>query len=145
LNHKFPRHGILRDSVSPETALTEYVKKFTAKLLEPGMRSGIERVPELLSFLYRWAEIAGREAPQERTRERTQSVGKFLPIINGLRGWMASEKIYYPLNRRDSERFMDCDGVIRRLRVIAEDGAGSLDDRGKAKDLLEAAAIGEQP
>jgi hypothetical protein len=107
-------------------------------------RDRLVGTPELLSVMYGWMECGDEEGVLDWVREQQATDSGFLALLSACRGWMQSDKIYHPLNRRDLKNFLNFDEALERLTLIAEDMANRTDDeRELAKELLKAAEIGK--
>ncbi len=76
-------------------------------------------------------------------REQHATDAGFLKLLAACRGWMQSDKTYYPLRRRDLEHFLDFDEALERLRKISDDRRKTEDERALAEELLKAAELGK--
>ncbi|WP_114418016.1 P-loop NTPase fold protein [Marinospirillum perlucidum] len=91
-------------------------------------------LPDISAYLYGWMNITNDDqAVVAWTREYSQNDEGFLRILNHLRGWVMSDKVYYPLAKSNVIRFFDWDDAITRLEHMKD---GEFAD--EAKDLLTA-------
>ena len=104
-------------------------------------RSKISSVPELLTFLYRWEQAGDEEEMKRWVAEQLQANDTFLALLENCRGWMASDRVYYPLKRRDISHLMDFDAAITRLQEIAANENAPTAHRTHAQELISAAEI----
>lgn len=115
-----------------------------SKRLEGRDGSRIIEVPELMGFLYRWKQSGGDMAMRAWVSSQSKRDGKFLELLDGCRGWRASDKIQYPLNKRDVSIFIDFDAMVARLKRISKKKKVPNSVRSKARELLEAAELGRK-
>jgi hypothetical protein len=107
-------------------------------------RDSLVNTPELLSLMYGWMECGDEAGVLEWVREQEATDTEFLALLSACRGWMQSDRVYHPLNRRDLRRFLDFDAALERLKRISEDTGDRTDDEKKlAEELLKAAEIGK--
>jgi hypothetical protein len=65
-------------------------------------------------------------------------------LLDKCRGWRLSDRVRYPLNKRDISILMNFDSMKGRLKKISDDADVPGDLRSKARELLAAAALGEK-
>ncbi|GAA3711588.1 P-loop NTPase fold protein [Oceanisphaera sediminis] len=75
----------------------------------------IPSLPEISAYLYGWLNITEDEQAIVWVREYCKSDEGFLNILNHLRGWLVSDKVYYPLSKDVVSKFLDWDKVTARL------------------------------
>ena len=106
-------------------------------------RNRIIDTPEVLNLMYGWLQAGDEAGVVEWVREQQTTDVGFLTLLVACRGWLQSDKTYYPLNRRDLKHFMDFDEALERLKGISENSGRSKDERALAEELLKAAEIGK--
>jgi predicted KAP-like P-loop ATPase len=106
-------------------------------------RDRLVKTPELLTLMYAWREFGDEDEVSEWVREQEATDERFLALLSACRGWMASDKVYYPLNRRDLTKFLDFDKALERLRRISENPDRTDDEKAMAKELFKAAELGK--
>jgi hypothetical protein len=78
-------------------------------------------------------------------RRSNENRWRTFDILVGVRGWGAvNGVVYYPLRRRELEKFLDFDLAIRRLEIILRNDDASEADRVRASELLEASKQSER-
>ena len=142
-------HGRFGDRAAPEENRLfsdEELNEAIGLLLERFRSTDRHRIvdtPEALSLMYGWMQAGDEAGVLEWVREQQTTDAGFLTLLSACRGWMQSDKTYYPLKRRDLKHFMDFDKALERLRGISENTDRTEDERALAEELLEAAEIGE--
>lgn len=105
-------------------------------------RDNIIDTPEVLHLMYGWHQSGDEAGVKDWVHEQQATDAGFLKLLAACRGWMQSDRTYYPLRRRDMERFLNFDEALERLRRIAEDEGKTEEERALADELLKAADIG---
>ncbi len=137
------KHGIVGDR--PNVESSAFDPDFLSKLLEilkdratKHMNgSDLQEVPDLAAYLYGWRDLSGLDEPKEWVAKRTQSDEGFLSLLDQLRSWSVSDRVYYPLRQSDVSVFLDWDVTERRLEELAETG-----HEDKARELQNAVRQG---
>jgi hypothetical protein len=122
-------HGIVgTDRARPhEVALTrdevdEYRDVLKSRLKKKDVRVQIGSFPELAGFLYGWRDLAGIRSPKAWVKKHIENDLTFLEFLMAMRGWMASDRVYYPLRKSAVELFVNWNDVLSRLdRLEASD------------------------
>ncbi|MHA3027773.1 KAP family P-loop NTPase fold protein [Chromohalobacter israelensis] len=78
-------------------------------------RELIPSLPDISAYLYGWLNITEDDQAVTWVREYSESDEGFLHILNHLRGWVMSDKVYHPLSKESVARFLDWDDVCERL------------------------------
>ena len=142
-------HGRVGDRAKPEEnrLLSDDELNETVALLRGRFRStdrdNLLNAPNLLSLLYGWRESGDEHEVLEWVREQESTDQRFLALLSACRGWMASDRVYHPLNRRDLKEFLDFEQALKRLRLISESPDKTGDERALAQELLTAAELGK--
>lgn len=89
-------------------------------------RELIPNLPDISAYLYGWLNITEDDQAVTWVREYGESDEGFLDILNHLRGWMMSDKVYYPLSRESVSKFLDWNEVTERLASME---GGEFSDR----------------
>lgn len=123
------RHGRVGDEAcSPEQwvmsdeVLTDAIAILEERIGTQDTKALIPNLPDLSAYLYGWLNITGNDQAVDWVREYSRSDEGFIDILNRLRGWAMSDKVYYPLPETAVSRFLDWDYVTRRLESM-KDGA----------------------
>jgi len=106
--------------------LDEAIDILKERVSEPETHEVIQNFPDISSYLYGWAKITEDDQAKEWVQEYSQSDEGFLNILNHLRGWAMSSKVYYPLSKDTVTQFFDWDDVNARLEGIE---SGKLADQ----------------
>lgn len=116
------RHGRVGDAAeSPEQweiseeVLDEVIAILKERVSEQGTKELIPNLPDISAYLYGWLNITEDDQAESWVREYSESDEGFLNILSHLRGWVMSDKVYYPLSRKTVSKFLDWDDVITRL------------------------------
>ena len=128
--------------VLTENELNDAIKIIFDRLAGPD-RPHIETLPQSLVFFHRWNQAGGGEDMKKWMEDYSKTDEGFLELLHKCRGWMASDKVYHPLNERDLSQFMNFDEAVLRLKAIAKN-TSSESHRKSAEELLKAIRIGER-
>lgn len=127
------RHGrVGNEAESPEQweiseeVLDEVIAILKERVSEQGIKELIPNLPDISAYLYGWLNITEDDQAESWVREYSESDEGFLDILNHLRGWAMSDKVYYPLSEKAVSRFLDWDDVISRLESMQ---GGKLSDK----------------
>lgn len=96
------------------------------RLLSTELQENILRMPDVSSLLFGWRDISGAAEAQRWVATKSASDEDFLAILNHLRSWAMSDRVYYPLQRSSVEAFFDFDYVVARLEALREGAQGAL-------------------
>lgn len=80
----------------------------------------IPHLPDISGYLYGWLNLTEDDQAIEWVREHTQTDEGFLQILEHLRGWSMSDKIYHPLSRQAVSRFLDWEETEARLNGMKD-------------------------
>ena len=100
----------------------------------------LDTLPYLLDFLWSWRRLGDENGPRLYVERHTTAQDDFLVVMKGLRSWMYSDKAYRPINRPDTEPFLDGDAARLRLEMIASNGGEAAE---LARELLDDMRIGD--
>lgn len=121
------RHGKVGDeAVTPdqweisEVVLDEAIDILKARVSEQATKELIPNLPEISAYLYGWLNITQDDQAIDWVREYSVSDEGFLRILNSLRGWLMSDRVYYPLSKDAVERFLDWDDTVARLDSLKD-------------------------
>ncbi|MEP2919477.1 MAG: P-loop NTPase fold protein [Sulfitobacter sp.] len=116
------RHGKVGDEAdSPdqweisEEVLDEAIVILKARVSEQGTKELIPNLPDISAYLYGWLNLTEDDQAIDWVREYSDTDEGFLSILNHLRGWSMSDKVYYPLSKETVDRFLDWDDTAKRL------------------------------
>jgi hypothetical protein len=116
------RHGRVGDQAeSPdqweisEEVLDEAIDILKARVSEQVTKELIPNLPDISAYLYGWLNITEDDQAIDWVREYSDTDEGFLRILNHLRGWSMSDKVYYPLSKDAVERFLDWNETTARL------------------------------
>ena len=127
------RHGkVGNETVTPdqweisEQILDQAIEILKERINQQSTKDLIPNLPDVSSYLYGWLNITEDEEAVEWVREYAETDEGLLNILNHLRGWSMSDKVYYPLSQEAVERFLDWDAVTARLDNLKD---GEFADR----------------
>ena len=93
---------------------------------------------ELGAYLYGWRDLSGIREPKDWVERFVEADEGFLFLLNKLRGWAMSDRVYYPLQKAAVEDFLDWEHTIERLKALS-----TTLHADKAKDLMAAIEQGK--
>ena len=135
------QHGIVGDQEeSPEQweisekDLDNTINILKERVNKDDIKSQIHNLPKISIYLYGWMNITGDENQViDWVKEYSTSNEGFLKILNHLREWMIHNgKVFYPLFKKNVERFFDWDETTSRLDNLKD---GELADEVKEIQL----------
>ena len=143
-------HGIYGGKPAPESdrifsrkeldcAAHELLQRYYSLSVEE-----IPRLPRVAHVLYAWEQYSpeSSEAIREKVRELSASDYGFLNLLQGMRGWQATNGVVsYPLNESSLSRFMDVEQTRSRLHSLSDAQDPSI--ASSAKELLAALRAGD--
>lgn len=116
------RHGRVGDDAKSsetweisEEVLDEAIAILKERVSQQNTKELIPNLPNISDYLYGWLNITGDDQAVVWVRKFCESDEGFLKILNHLRGWMMSDKVYYPLSKKAVSTFLDWDEVTERL------------------------------
>ncbi|WP_116365643.1 KAP family P-loop NTPase fold protein [Parahaliea mediterranea] len=119
------RHGRVGDeAVSPDQweisdqVLDEAIEILKERVSQQDTQDLIPNLPDISAYLYGWLNLTEDDQAVVWVREYCESDEGFLDILNHLRGWLMSDKVYYPLSEEAVTRFLDWGDVTARLAAM---------------------------
>ena len=136
-------HGLFGDQRRPESDWILTQKEFNDVIhimnerYHQLPREKLMNVPDFLNVLFAWAQSGhAKEAKAWVTAQIETTVG-LLAFLQRTKSWSNQNgTTYYPLRRRNLDRFLDFDQTLRRLEEISQNGGFDEHDRETAKELL---------
>ncbi len=121
------RHGkVGREAVNPdqwiisEEVLDQAINILKARISEQATKELIPNLPDISAYLYGWLNITGDDQAIDWVREYSKTNEGFLNILDQLRGWSMSDKVYYPLSQEAVERFLNWEDTVARLDSLKD-------------------------
>ncbi|MGM0783585.1 MAG: KAP family P-loop NTPase fold protein [Pseudomonadota bacterium] len=119
------RHGKVGDEserpdqweISDEV-LEEAIDILKNRISKPATKDLIPGFPDISSYLYGWLNITQNDEAVEWVQDYCKEDEGFLNILNHLRGWVMSDKIYHPLSKESVTRFLDWEETNMRLEQL---------------------------
>ncbi|SBT17246.1 KAP family P-loop domain protein [Marinomonas gallaica] len=119
------RHGVIGDKPAhpeeweiTEGALQSATEILKSRLSQLKVKDEILSYPNISSFLYGWRHIGNNGEAEAWVKDCCQSDENFLKILNSLRTWAMSNKVYYPLHKGAIDKFFDFNEVNGRLEKL---------------------------
>lgn len=98
----------------------------------------ISNMPDLAAYLFGWRDLSGIEEPKDWVENFTETEEGFLHLLDKLRSWAVSDRVYYPLHESAVSVFLDWDQTIERLQALSQSPLSE-----KAKEIEEAISQGK--
>lgn len=121
------KHGRLGDRQEPQDELIfsaelldELIVILKARIEDPATHRSIEDLPDVSTYLFGWRDIIGDDGPKAWVAEISESDSGFLRILNHLRSWAISDRVYNPLHKSEVSAFMDYDAAVKRLAALQD-------------------------
>lgn len=118
------RPSQLEQRVFSDEFLDSLLDILRARLSSTEVQEKIAGMPDVSSFLFGWRDISGEAVVKEWVANATSSDGDFLAILNHLRGWAMSDRVFHPLSKSSIEAFFDLENAVARLRGLRESAHG---------------------
>lgn len=119
------RHGrVGNEAVSPDqweisdNVLDQVITILKDRLSNQATIILIPNLPDVSSYLYGWLNVTGDKQAIDWVREYIKTDEAFLSILNHLRGWSMSDRVYYPLSKEAVTMFLDWDETTSRLESL---------------------------
>jgi hypothetical protein len=96
------------------------------RLSSTEVQEKIAEMPDVSTFLFGWRDISGEAEAQEWVASNSATDESFLAILNHLRSWAMSDRVYYPLHKSSIEAFFDLESAVARLAALRESAHGDL-------------------
>lgn len=90
------------------------------RLSSAEVQQTIADMPDVSSFLFGWREISGAAEAKKWVATNSVADDGFLAILNHLRSWAMSDRVYYPLHKSSIEAFFDFESAVARLAELRE-------------------------
>jgi len=124
---------------APSLVLGEqHKKRIRTKLKERASaattKARLQHLPRLSSYLRGWRDVSSQITVRRWVASFIKSDERFLWLLEQLRGWAMSDRVYYPLHRESVDNWMSFDQAVSRLKLLESNAT----HRTKAKQLLHA-------
>lgn len=90
------------------------------------VHNGIAHMPDVATFLFGWRDISGEASVRKWVATYSSADAGFLEILNSLRSWAISDRVYYPLPKSSIEAFFDYESAAARLASLRDGVHGEL-------------------
>lgn len=98
-----------------DEVLDQAIEILKKRISNPATKDLIPDLPDITAYLYGWLDIAHDDEAVKWVQDYCKDDEGLLNILNHLRGWVMSDKIYHPLSKETVTRFLDWDETIMRL------------------------------
>ncbi|WP_271910074.1 KAP family P-loop NTPase fold protein [Vreelandella alkaliphila] len=119
------RHGKAGDKAEradqweiSEEVLDRAIEILKERIRQPATKKLIPDLPDVSAYLYGWLDITENDEVIEWVSGYCEDNEGFLNILNHLRGWVMSDRIYRPLSEEAVARFLDWDETTERLEQL---------------------------
>jgi hypothetical protein len=109
-----------------EKVLDEAIDILKLRVSEQATKELIPDLPDISAYLYGWLNITEDDQAIKWVQEYSKADDGFLRILDHLRGWSMSDKVYYPLSQETVEQFLNWDDTVERLEGLKD---GEFADR----------------
>lgn len=121
------RHGKVGDKAEnadqweiSEEVLDRAIGILKERIRQPATKKLIPDLPDVSAYLYGWLNTSGNDEAVEWVRDYCKRDEGFLNILNHLRGWAMSNKVYYPLSEESVSVFLDWKETNARLERLKD-------------------------
>tara|TARA_Y100000815_G_scaffold209795_1_gene194039 strand:- start:602 stop:2689 length:2088 start_codon:yes stop_codon:yes gene_type:complete len=119
------RHGRVGDESVPEDQweisdelLDKVINILQRRVDNSETQAQIRDLPDILAYLLGWRNLSGDGRAEAWAQEFAVSDEGFVHLLEHLRGWAMSDKVYYPLSKRTVSLFLNWDEVLARLETL---------------------------
>lgn len=121
------RHGrVGNQAESPEQweisdeVLDEGIAILKQRVSRPETKEKIKKFPDILGYLYGWLNLTQDSQASDWVKEQTVTDEGFLKILQHLRSWAMSDRIFYPLSKANVSTFLDWGETEARLDSLKD-------------------------
>lgn len=121
------RHGKVKNEADrpeqweiSEQDLEQSIEILKERIRQPSIKELIPNFPDVSAYLYGWMDITGENEVVEWVTDYCKPDEGFLNILNHLRGWAMSDKIYHPLSQKSVTPFLDWEETMKRLKQLKD-------------------------
>lgn len=121
------RHGkVGKEAVTPdqweisEEVLDDAIAILKVRVKAKETKSLIPNMPDITSYLYGWKNLTKNKEANNWVHKYSKTDEGFISILNHLRGWSMSDKVYYPLSQEAVTSFLDWDKTVERLDSLKD-------------------------
>jgi predicted KAP-like P-loop ATPase len=97
----------------------EVLKIVSSRIRSKDTKKSIMGMPDVSSYLYGWKDIGDLKSVRTWVATATKEDEAFLNVLESLRSWAMSDRVYYPLHKDAVARFFDYDRALARLNSLA--------------------------
>lgn len=120
--------------VFSEELLQQLLDIARKRISDKELQDRILAMPDVSGFMYGWRDMSGDEEPKAWVTQVTNDDEVFLKLLQKMRGYAVSDRVYYPLHQLTLETFFeDAKGVLKRLEALTKGEHAT-----EASDILEA-------
>jgi len=101
-----------------DEVLEEAIDILKKRISKPDTKSLIPSLPDISAYLYGWLNITSNDEAVEWVQDYCKDDEGFINILNHLRGWVMSDKIYHPLSKESVTQFLDWEETNLRLEQL---------------------------
>jgi len=121
------RHGRVGDEAeTPERweisdkVLDDATAVLKDRVNRPETKALIPGLPDMSGYLYGWLNLTEDDQAIKWVKDYTESDEGFLKLLNSLRSWAMSDKVYYPLSEKAVSTFLEWDQTEARLEGLKD-------------------------
>lgn len=103
-----------------EAELDDLIKILKRRATTEAKEDRLPLMPDFAAYIYGWRDLSGIAAPKRWVRKKAATDEGFLFILEKLRSWAVSDKVYYPLSKQAVSIFLDWNETIQRLENLAD-------------------------
>lgn len=118
-------HGLVGDRADPpeswvfsQEELDALLGKLRERLAKEETKSKIAHLPDVASYLFGWRDLAGAEVAKAWVKEFSTSDDGFLKLLEHLRSWAMSDRVYYPLQKSSVSALLGWEETVERLDAL---------------------------
>lgn len=121
------RHGKVGDEAEDpdqweisEVVLDEAIEILKERISKPATKELIPDLPDVSAYLYGWLNLTNDDQAIEWVRDYCKSDKGLVILLDHLRGWSMSDKVYHPLSKETVSRFLDWEETVARLESMKD-------------------------
>ncbi|MCF6121597.1 NTPase KAP [Mesorhizobium sp. M7A.F.Ca.CA.001.07.2.1] len=119
-------HGLVGERANPDGSafdrekLTDLLNSLKTRATAQVNDGDLSKMPDLAAYLFGWRDLSGLEEPKAWVTKFTEPDEGFLFLLDKLRSWAVSDRVYYPLQQSAVSVFLDWDETTKRLETLAD-------------------------
>lgn len=120
-------HGLVGDQAKPPESwifsaeeLEATLGQLRKRVADEESQSKITDMPDIANYLFGWRDLVGVEIVKAWAEEFSTTDEDFLKLLQSLRTWAMSDKVFYPLRKSSVSAFLSWEETVARLERLKD-------------------------